>query len=190
MTATIVLLNGVGSVGKSAIAKALQEITAEPFMHVEMDVFLAMMPDAYQDHPDGFSFETTLDQGRPSVFVRTGPVAEQLLAGMRRAVAGMAAANNNLIVDEVLFGNVPTKYGNAVSDYRSLLAPFPLHFVGVFAPLEILEDRERKRGDRLIGLARWQFERVHEAMDYDLEIDTARMPPAESALQIKNRFSL
>lgn len=45
--ARIVLLNGVGSVGKTAIAKAMQAITAEPFLHVEMDAFLNMMPERY-----------------------------------------------------------------------------------------------------------------------------------------------
>ena len=190
MPTRIVLLNGVGSVGKSSIANALQKITNEPFMHMKMDTFLAMMPSAYQNHPDGLSFETTMQHDKPSVNVRTGAVAERVLSGMRKAVAGMAAAGNNLIVDEVLFGNIKTEYGNAVSEYRTLLAPFQLHLVGVFAPLDILEDRELQRGDRRIGLARWQYERVHEAMDYDLEIDAGRATADECALAIKERFAL
>ncbi|MDE1996547.1 MAG: chloramphenicol phosphotransferase, partial [Rhizobiaceae bacterium] len=36
--AKILLLNGVGSAGKSSIARALQAIAAEPFLHVQMDV--------------------------------------------------------------------------------------------------------------------------------------------------------
>lgn len=190
MSTKIVLLNGVGSVGKSSIASALQEITSEPFLHIEMDTFLATMPDSYWDHPDGVRFETTLHQGKPSVCVTTGPVAERLLKGMRQAVAGLAAAGNNLIVDEVLFGNVTTPHGNAVTEYRTLLAPYQLHFVGVFAPLDTLENRERQRGDRMIGLARWQFERVHRKMDYDLEIDAGHATAAECAALIKERFGL
>lgn len=186
----IVLLNGVGSVGKSSIAKALQKITTEPFLHVEMDGFLNMLPDTYQDHPDGLSFETAIEGDKPSVFVRTGAVAERALSGMRHAIAAMASAGNNLIVDEVIFGNVTTAYGNVLSEYRTLLAPFQLYLVGVHAPLEILEDRERRRGDRLIGLARWQYGRVHKGMDYDLEIDTELATAAESARTIKERFGL
>ncbi|MGN6146630.1 MAG: phosphotransferase-like protein, partial [Mesorhizobium sp.] len=34
---TILLLNGVGSAGKGSIARALQAITREPFLHVQMD---------------------------------------------------------------------------------------------------------------------------------------------------------
>ena len=63
----IVLLNGVGSAGKSSIAKALQAITREPFLHVQMDSFLEMLPDASWDHPDGITFETVQDAGKPSV---------------------------------------------------------------------------------------------------------------------------
>jgi chloramphenicol 3-O-phosphotransferase len=44
VTATIVLLNGVGSAGKSSIARALQQITAEPFLYVQMDTFIEMLP--------------------------------------------------------------------------------------------------------------------------------------------------
>jgi len=189
-SATVVLLNGVGSAGKGSIAKALQRITSQPFLHVEMDAFLAMLPEAYQDHPDGLIFESQSENGRPAIAVRTGAVAERALMGMRQAVAALAAAGNDLIVDEVLFGDVDTDYGNAVAEYRTLLAPFRLCLVGVFAPLDVVEARERRRGDRAIGLARWQFDRVHRGMRYDLEIDAGRDSPAECARAIQRHFGL
>jgi chloramphenicol 3-O phosphotransferase len=71
-----------------------------------------------------------------------------------------------------------------------LLAPFQVFLVGVHARLETLEAREKARGDRLIGLARWQFDRVHNGMVYDLEIDTDHASPAECALAIKQTFNL
>jgi chloramphenicol 3-O-phosphotransferase len=42
----IVVLNGIGSVGKSFVAKALQALVTEPFLHVQMDAFLDMLPEA------------------------------------------------------------------------------------------------------------------------------------------------
>ena len=102
MKARIILLNGVGSAGKSSIARALQTITAEPFLHVQMDTFIAMLPNALQDHMDGFSYETIQWDGKPSVVIRTGPVGARTLRGMRRAIAAMAGQGNNLIVDDVL----------------------------------------------------------------------------------------
>ena len=179
----IILLNGVGSVGKSSIAKALQTITTETFLHVSMDAFMDMMPAASFEHPDGVTFETIQEDGKPSVVIRTGPVADRVFRGMRHAVAAMAAQGNNMILDEVLLDGEKR-------EYPALLAPFELHLVGVFAPLEVLEARERERGDRMIGLARWQYERVHKDMTYELEIDTSSATPMECAELIKRKFGL
>jgi len=60
----------------------------------------------------------------------------------------------------------------------------------VFAPLDVPEERERRRGDRDIGLARWLFDRVHRDISYDLEIDTSRASAMDCAAQIKLEFSL
>ncbi len=60
----VVILNGVGSVGKSTIAKALQEIAHDSFLHVPMDSFLEMLPAKYAQ-PTGQRFTghiTTVDQ--------------------------------------------------------------------------------------------------------------------------------
>jgi chloramphenicol 3-O phosphotransferase len=181
--AKIVLLNGVGSSGKSSVAKALQTMTAEPFLHVQMDAFVEMLPEAFQDHPDGFAYETVQVDGDPVVAIRAGPAGRRALQGMRHAVAAMAEQGNNLIIDDVLCnGEMP--------DYVTLLSAFDLHLVGVFAPLDILEARERARVDRLIGLARWQYGRVHEGIGYDLEIDTSTATAVDCAKQIQARFRL
>jgi len=183
MTAGIVLLNGAGSAGKGSIAKALQTIASEPFLHVQMDAFMDMLPEAYHEHPAGFTYETVHEDGKPLVVIRSGPVGKRALRGMRHAIAAMAGQGNNLIVDDVLCdGEVP--------EYVSLLSGFDLYLVGVFAPLEVLEARERQRGDRLIGLARWQYDRVHKDINYDLEIDTSIATPMECAKLIQERFQL
>jgi chloramphenicol 3-O phosphotransferase len=70
------------------------------------------------------------------------------------------------------------------------LSPFDIRFVGLFAPLHILEARELARGDRDIGLARWQYDRVHRNIAYDLEIDTSVLTPSQCAQLILDRFGL
>ena len=180
----VIILNGVGSVGKSTTARALQAITARPFLHVAMDAFLEMLPATLFGQPEGLVFETVHDQGKPSIVIRSGPVVEQALRGMRHAVAAMAAQGNDLIVDDVIID------GARAAEYRALLAPFALRFVGLFAPLEVLEARERARGDRAIGLARWQYDLVHRGIAYDLEIDTTTATPAEGARMIRDAFGL
>ena len=180
----VVVLNGVGSVGKSSTARALQAITAKPFLHIALDAFIDMLPQGMLGHPEGLMFEPSQDQGHSSIAIRTGPVVERLMRGMRHAIAAMAAQGNNLVVDDVLTGR-----GEA-AEYRVLLAPFDVHWVGLFAPLDVLEARERQRGDRELGLARWQYDRVHRDVRYDLKIDTAVTAPLENAQRICAAFGL
>jgi chloramphenicol 3-O phosphotransferase len=175
----VIILNGVGSVGKSSTAKALQTIAAEPFLLVQMDTFFDMLPEAMIGHPDGVIFETAHDDGKPSVMIRTGRVMDRAMHGMRHAIAAMAGEGNDLIVDDVMLAP------GEQEEYRRLLAGFELRFVGLFAPLAVLEARERDRGDRLIGLARWQYDRVHSDMTYDLRVDAAVASPLACAQQIK-----
>lgn len=182
-TAQVVLLNGIGSVGKSSIAKALQKIARRPFLHIQMDAFIEMLPEAYLDHPDGLTFKTIEQDGKPSVVISSGPVTTRAFRGMRHAIAAMAAEGNDLIVDDVLIGD-------GMAEYERLLAGHRLHKVGVFAPLDVLEERERARGDRRIGLARWQFDRVHKGIRYDLELDSSLMTPMQCAEAIKDRFGI
>lgn len=183
MTAKIVLLNGVGSAGKSSIARALQEMTAEPYLHVEMDAFLDMLPEALQENLPGFAFRTGWADGKPCVAIEAGPVGRRAMQGMRHAIAAMVRQGNNLIVDDVMLDG-------EMAQYQALLSGFELFSVGVFAPLDVLEARESERGDRLPGLARWQFERVHEGQHYDLEVDTSLLSVQECALRIQRRFRL
>ena len=168
----VIILNGIGSVGKSSTAKALQVITSKPFLHVAMDAFLDMLPEKMLAHPDGLLFEALQDNGKPVIAVRTGPVLERVMRGMRHAVAAMAEQRNNLIVDEVIIE------AQVAHEYRDLLRPFDLRLVGLFAPLDVLEAREHARGDREKSIA------------YDLEVDTAAMAPAECARLIRDAFEL
>ena len=142
-----------------------------------------MLPASHWDHPDGFTFRAVTEKGEPAVAIETGRMAERALRGMRSAIAALAAEGNNLIVDDVMLGS-------EMAEYRTLLASFDLSFVGIFAPLRVLEERERQRGDRVIGLARWQFDRVHSGRSYDLEIDASTATPEACARQIKDAFKL
>ncbi len=180
----VIILNGVGSVGKSSTAKALQAIASKPFLHVAMDAFLDMLPKRMLAHPDGLLFEAAQDGGKPVVAIRTGPILERAMRGMRHAVAAMAEQGNNLIVDEVMIE------ARTAQEYRDLLRFCDLRLVGLFAPLHVLEARERERGDREVGLARWQYGRVHMGIAYDLQVDTAAAAPAKCARLIRNALGL
>jgi chloramphenicol 3-O phosphotransferase len=173
-TTKIILLNGVGSSGKTSLARALQAASKDPFLHVQMDAFIAMLPARYLDDPDGFTFASSTVDGKSIVSIQSGPVAQQAMRGMRHAMVALASAGNNLIVDEVLLGEEK-------NEYARLFEPFQLITVGVHCPLQVLEERERQRGDRLVGLARWQYDKVHAGMTYSVTVDTSEASPEECA---------
>ena len=79
----MVILNGAGSSGKSSIARALQSMTTEPFLHVAMDTFLDMLPASHWNHRDGLLFELDAVEPGPSIAIRIGPVAASRHAPLR-----------------------------------------------------------------------------------------------------------
>ena len=183
MRARIVLLNGAGSVGKSSVARAIQAQARNIYLHVQMDTFLEMMPARTLNAPEGLRFETVEIGGKPVTHVHSGPAQTRALKGMRHAIAAMAAADNNMIVDDVLFPG-------DLDAYRALLAPYNLKVVGLHAPLDVLEAREHTRGDRILGLSRAQIDLVHKGVTYDLELDTSTLSPEQCAQQIVEAFDL
>jgi len=67
---------------------------------------------------------------------------------------------------------------------KRALAAHQHRLVGVSCSLDILEERERARGDRRIGQARGQFERVMQKAPYDLLLDTGTLSVESCVEQI------
>lgn len=178
MTGRVIILNGVGSAGKTSAAKAFQRIAAEPYLHVSGDVFLDMIAPQLWGDERGIVFRQLEVAGSPSIEIEMGIELERLMEGMRACVAALAKAGNNCVVDDVMLSATDQQ------SYRSACHSVSIYFVAIHAPLDILEKRERKRGDRLIGLSRWQFPRVHQGVEYDFEIDTTSKGPEDVARQI------
>lgn len=158
----IIFLNGASSSGKSSIATKLLRILDAPYFHLSVDAFNAMRArrDLAPEHLD--------------------VVLERTVLGFHRAVAGMAAAGNDIVVDHVL------RERSWLLHCLTLLAPYDVVFVGVRCPLPELERRERARGDRQPGRAAYQFDRVHSHGLYDVECDTSTGPPQDCAAQISS----
>ncbi|PZQ99687.1 MAG: chloramphenicol phosphotransferase [Cereibacter sphaeroides] len=169
----IIVLNGVGSVGKSSVARAMQKLSPVPLLHVQMDSFLEMLPEALQDGPEGFAYR----EGPHGVQITSGPAGQRLIRGMHHAVAALAGQGNRLIFDTVM-------EARGMEECRRLFTPLGAFFVGLMAPLEVIEARELARGDRMIGLARWQYGRMPEVGSYDLAIDMTQASPNAAARQV------
>lgn len=107
-----------------------------------------------------------------------GPAGQRLAAGMRAAVAACARAGNDMLVDDVF---VDPEW---LDGWRRELAGLDWLLVGVVAPVDVLEERERARGNRIAGEARFQFDVIHSGIEYDVTVDTARQSPDECARAI------
>ncbi|MEO3977555.1 AAA family ATPase [Streptomyces sp. CAU 1734] len=158
----IIFLNGTSSSGKSSIARELLGLLDRPFFHLPVDAFHAMRSD-----------REIAPEELPSVLRRTW-------AGFHRAVAGMAAAGNDVVVD------YPLSEPWRLEDCLALFPPRDVVLVKVHCPLPELERRERERGDRQAGLAAYQFDRVHAHGVHDLVCDTAAMSPLACARRIRD----
>lgn len=184
MTGRVIVLNGVGSAGKSSAAKAFQRIAADPFLHVSGDVFLDMIAPQMWGDERGIVFRQLQEGGPPSIEIEMGIEVERLMKGMRASVAALAKAGNNCVIDDVMLSATDQQ------SYLDACHNVPIYFVAIHAPLEIVEERERNRGDRLIGLSRWQFPRVHQGIEYDFEIDTANKGPQDVAREIASALNV
>ena len=167
----VIYLNGTSSAGKTTLAQALLDVLKEPYLHFSLNLF-DKLPSRKQIKrgliPDIWNFES----------------------GFAKCVAALASSGNNVIVDDVM---APPQYLPAGIEFDALdllrqrvavLSPFDVLFVKVFCLLEELERREATRGDRTIGLARFQYDKVHKYVIYDVEVDTSMNAPEDGAKQV------
>jgi chloramphenicol 3-O phosphotransferase len=94
---------------------------------------------------------------------------------MRAAIAACARCGNDMLVDDVFIDR------SWLDGWRAELAGLDWLLVGVHAPLPVLEERERGRGNRITGEARAQFDEIHRQIDYDVTLDTDSQSPEECA---------
>ena len=186
----MIVLNGTSSAGKSTLAQLLQDRFAaagEPWIVVGVDDLFVKLPREWitigahvgVHGEDGIVFERIDGDIRR----RIGPVGTQVLAAYRGMVAALARSGVNVIVDEVLLSEEDWR------GWQAELAEFAVRWVRVDCALEVVETRERERGDRLVGLARSQYDIVHHHPAYDARIDTATTGPEAAAAALDAALS-
>ena len=157
----IILISGTSSSGKSTLAEGLQKSLTDPFLHVQLDSYIEMLP-----RTDDWE------------------MFQRMVRGLNRSVAVMAEEGNNLIVDHVLIDNA------WLEQLLELLCERYVLFVGLDCPLEELERRETERDARRQGFARQQFDGIHAGKIYDLKLDTSVLSAeecVERVLEFYNR---
>lgn len=176
----LILVNGPSSAGKTTLCRALQSAIDHPYLVTGFDDFIFMAAPRYYRGADtawqgerdaftalGVEMETTSPPGAPpSVSARFGPVFRRVLEAMAPAVRALVDRGNSVIFDHVLHDRAMHE------SWRAATAGLDTFAVGVTCPLDVLEARERARGDRVLGRARGLANVVHGFMDYDITVDT------------------
>ncbi|MBA3815479.1 MAG: AAA family ATPase [Parachlamydiaceae bacterium] len=183
----IIYLNGPSSSGKTTLAKKLQQEFEVPFLHVGIDKIIGWMPEKINDWKGGeallgFSWKKGEDEvGNIIQELQLGLYAQKIGKTFQEVVLALATMGHHIIIDDVSFGK------QQIDEWRKILKDFRVLWVGVNAPLSVLEQREKERGDRIIGATRGQFHKVHADVIYDLEIDTHLTNIEENVDKIKSK---
>jgi len=109
------------------------------------------------------------------VRIAFGESGHRLIRGMHRALAALTLAGNDVIVEHVLL------YEEWKRDLFEALKAVSVCLVGIYCPIEVLEERERRRGDAVVGQSLAHYESVHANLAYDIKIDTSAMEPRAAA---------
>lgn len=186
----VIILNGPSCVGKTSIIKALQAKTSDLWLEVGIDkFFIGVVPPKWylEDRPEHHKVMSSVSsvdaQGNPIFTLHVGPEGQQIIRGMHWAIAAYAKAGCNVIVDYICYEPLWQQ------DLLISLAGLDVLLVGLSAPLEVLEERERARATSPKGHTRSHHASVHNGWTYNLRVDTAGSNPEESAAQILQLLS-
>lgn len=177
----VIYLNGPSSAGKTTLAKALQDILDPPFLHIGIDRVIGMMPERINNWeggpaPLGYSWRESKDhEGKPIHLLQMGPFARKMSDTYLQIVTLLARLGHSLIIDDVSLDKADsTRWSQFFQEFRVLR-------VGLKVPLSILEEREKARGNRMLGSARGQFHSIEFDETYDLLIDSSSLSLQECA---------
>jgi chloramphenicol 3-O phosphotransferase len=169
--ANIIFLNGISSSGKTSIAKAIQYISPIPFLHFGIDNIIDMMPSNWlsfnENGKDGCYFEKYENQYGKAVSCNVGPYGKSIFEMGIKLIKTILDCNLDIIIDEVIWNQ------DQMDSYRELFKGHKVVFVKIYCEREVAQEREILRGNREIGLANDQFDKVESIKwNYDLVIDS------------------
>jgi len=180
----VIVLNGGSSSGKTSIARSLQRLLGATWMTLGVDDLIRALPGgeqlddlirAQQDGGEVAGTEEPVGFG-PDGSVVVGDDFRRAEASWYAGIAAIGRCGTGLIIDEVFLGGRSSQERLA-----SALGDIPVVWIGVRCAPEVAEVRERRRPDRVGGMARLQAARVHEGVVYDLIVDTTATSAAECA---------
>ncbi|MBV8462851.1 MAG: AAA family ATPase [Acidimicrobiales bacterium] len=174
MPADVIVLNGGSSSGKSTLAPHIQRGLPGIWLVLGVDDLIRALSYGPTDTSAGGSLGFRHDGS-----ITVSDKFRQAEAAWWNGMAAIAAAGVGVILDEVLLEG-----GKSQRRLSAVIKDLDAVWVGVRCEPDVVEARERRRGDRVHGQARNQALRVHEGVRYDVVVDTTTRGPDECAVDI------
>lgn len=193
----IVLLNGPPRVGKSSIARAVQEALDGIWMNFGADLHIAATPPAYRpgvglrpQKPD----HARIQPGRVPLEALEDAVPT-LFAALYESIAAHSRLGLNVVAD-VSHHDFYSEPRDILTRCARRLSGLPVLFVGVACPIDVIWERREqtwgqsrsKVGDDVVAAVELG-QRAAREHTYDLELDTSRLSPGECAAAIRGRLA-
>ncbi|WP_425517500.1 chloramphenicol phosphotransferase CPT family protein [Paenibacillus agaridevorans] len=166
-------MNGTSSAGKTSISNELINQKEILFHHLSIDDFFN-------------NFNEFIDKKFPN-FKPTREVDDEVIAQIifdpiasyyYSTIKLISVMGLNVIADTVIDND------KRFNECLDVFFDQPTLFIGVICSKEELIRREQIRGDRQIGLASSQFDKVYCFDEYDLEVNTEELNSVECAEKI------
>lgn len=151
----IILVNGTSSSGKTTLCEALVNVLPLPFLHFSSDQFIE----------SGMRPDSRIEKGDFDWSAMRGP----FFKGFHHAIPAFAKCGNNMLVEHIV------EEASWADEIFGLIEEFDLFVVSVRCSDALLETRERDRGDRTIGEARYHS-KTYEFVQHHVEVDGSLSP--------------
>lgn len=181
----IIFLNGTSSSGKTSIVKEIVKRYSTPLLEVSVDNLFNIIPnDLMGDDPfihygnPPMITEPNSHNMPKNKFIDLMNLFPKYISGYHQSIDAFYSAGCNIIVDHVL------QHEDWYKECIQLFKHKRAYFIGIHCPLHVINQREKKRGDRPIGMAEYQFNTIHGKNIYDYSIDTSVYTPEECAENI------
>ncbi len=199
----IVLLIGCPSAGKSTLSKSVQDSSNDIFLNVGIDTavvqylhlrYLEGVPEHENDdswrepkyNPNqyqkvGMSWVAPgPNQYNPFDYRRMhfGVEVRKSVSAMYATMAEMSRLGFNVISDHCFH------YEDSLAEAKHRFQGLPVTYVSLCPSLEIVEQREKSRGDRMNGMGRSIYQQMINSYDADIKLDTGKFTPEEGALEV------
>jgi chloramphenicol 3-O phosphotransferase len=186
----LIVVNGTSSSGKTSIIKCLQENLSETWLTFGVDTLISGLPIPLLAIDDGaqIAIRPPRSQYRDGGMtfhadghISVGPEYRRVEAAFYQGLATMVRAGVRLILDEVFLEGARSQ--------ERLRANFPdarIVWIGVTCEPEVAMERERLRGDRVIGEVAAQLSQVHNGVDYDFVVASDERSPRDCANDVSH----